>query len=312
MNQHSEEKKSIKRGALVILVGIVAFILWSLFVPLDSGTPSSGIVSIDGHRKPIQHSTGGVVKVVLVKEGDKVKEGDELIKLEDSAAKSALSLAQAEVNALDAQIIMLEKVLPGLQELTEDGFYARNQYLDKKRKLDEAKAQRIGLIDKITAAHKEFERTIIRSPVEGSVMGLVVTSEGAVVVAGSKLMEIAPTNEDLVIDAQIRPNLIDKISPGKPAQVRFTAMQTGVTPVVTGKLRWVSADRFQNREDKLNPEGYYLVRVTVGKEELVKLGNFQVIAGMPADVIIKTGERTFFQYLIKPILDRLAVTFKEY
>ena len=89
-------------------------------------------------------------------------------------------------------------------------------------------------------------------------------------------------------------------------------MQTGVTPVVTGKLQWVSADRFQNREDKLNPDGYYLARVSVEKSELVKLGQFQVVAGMPADVIIKTGERTFFQYLIKPILDRFAYAFKEY
>ena len=306
------ELTSIKRGGFVILAALLGFTLWSLFVPLDSGTPSSGIVSVDGHRKSIQHSVGGVVGAVLVKEGDRVKEGDILIQLEDSAAKSALSQANSELNALNAQISMLEKVLPGLRELTADGFYARNQYLDKERRLQEASAQRVGVIDKIAAAHKEYERTVIKSPVEGNVMGLTVTNGGAVVVAGSKLMEIAPANEELVIDAQIRPNLIDKIYPGKPTQVRFTAMQTGVTPVVTGKLDWVSADRFQNREDKLNPEGYYLARVSVEKGELVKLGQFQVVAGMPADVIIKTGERTFFQYLIKPILDRFAYAFKEY
>ena len=306
------EQTSIKRGGFVILLALLGFALWSLFVPLDSGTPSSGIVSVDGHRKSIQHSIGGVVSTVLVKEGDRVKEGDVLIRLEDSAAKSALSQANSELNALNAQILMLEKVLPGLRELTAEGFYSRNQYLDKERRLQEASAQRVGVIDKITAAHKEFERTIIKSPVEGSVMGLTVSNEGAVVVAGSKLMEIAPANEELVIDAQIRPNLIDKIYPGKSAQVRFTAMQTGVTPIVAGKLEWVSADRFQNREDKLNPDGYYLARVSVDRGELVKLGKFQVVAGMPADVIIKTGERTFFQYLIKPILDRLAYAFKEY
>lgn len=306
------EKKSIKRGASVILVMIFGFGIWGLFVPLDSGTPSSGIVSVDGHRKAIQHSLGGVVDVVLVKEGDKVKEGDNLIQLDDSAAKSVLSQAKSELNAVNTQIVMLEKVLPGLRELVDEGYYSRNQYLDKERKLLESRAQRAGLIDKIIAADKEYERTIIKSPVDGSVMGLTVTNKGAVVVAGSKLMEIAPLNDELVIDAQIRPNLIDKIYPGKPAQVRFTAMQTGVTPVVVGTLQWVSADRFQNREDKINPEGYYLARVSVGKDQLVRLGNFQVVTGMPADVIIKTGERTFFQYLMKPMFDRLAYAFKEY
>lgn len=306
------EKKSIKRGASVILVMIFGFGIWSLFVPLDSGTPSSGIVSVDGHRKAIQHSLGGVVDVVLVKEGDKVKEGDNLIQLDDSAAKSVLSQAKSELNAVNTQIVMLEKVLPGLRELVDEGYYSRNQYLDKERKLLESRAQRAGLIDKIIAADKEYERTIIKSPVDGSVMGLTVTNKGAVVVAGSKLMEIAPLNDELVIDAQIRPNLIDKIYPGKSAQVRFTAMQTGVTPVVVGTLQWVSADRFQNREDKINPEGYYLARVSVGKDQLVRLGNFQVVTGMPADVIIKTGERTFFQYLMKPMFDRLAYAFKEY
>ncbi|WP_062309812.1 HlyD family efflux transporter periplasmic adaptor subunit [Polynucleobacter sinensis] len=306
------ENRSIKRGAYVILVMIFGFVIWSLFVPLDSGTPSSGIVSVDGHRKAIQHSLGGVVDIVLVKEGDKVKEGDDLIQLEDSAAKSALSQAKSELDAVNAQIAMLEKVMPGLRGLVSEGYYSRNQYLDKERKLLESRAQRAGLIDKINAADKEYERTIIKSPVDGSVMGLTVTNKGAVVVAGSKLMEIAPINDELVIDAQIRPNLIDKIYPGKPAQVRFTAMQTGVTPVVVGKLQWVSADRFQNREDKINPEGYYLARVSVGKDQLARLGSFQVVAGMPADVIIKTGERTFFQYLMKPIFDRLAYAFKEY
>lgn len=306
------ENRSIKRGAFVILLLISGFVIWSLFVPLDSGTPSSGIVSVDGHRKTIQHSLGGVVNIVLVKEGDKVKEGDDLIQLEDSAAKSALSQAKSELDAVNAQIRMLENVMPGLRGLVEEGYYSRNLYLDKERKLLESKAQRTGLIDKIIAAGKEYERTIIKSPVDGSVMGLTVTNKGAVVVAGSKLMEIAPVNDELVIDAQIRPNLIDKIYPGKPAQVRFTAMQTGVTPIVVGKLQWVSADRFQNREDKINPEGYYLARVSVGKDQLARLGNFQVVAGMPADVIIKTGERTFFQYLMKPILDRLVYAFKEY
>jgi HlyD family type I secretion membrane fusion protein len=194
----------------------------------------------------------------------------------------------------------------------QDGFYAKNQYLDKERKLNELLAQQVGLKDRLIAAQKELERTFIRSPVDGNVMGLTINYPGAVVVAGVKLMEIAPAEEELIIDAQIKPHLINRIHPGNAAQVRFSALQSGRTPVVMGELEWVSADRFQNREDNQNPDGYYLARVNVSKDELSKLDNFKIISGMPADVIIKTGERTFFQYVFKPITDRLAHTIKEY
>ena len=306
------EMKAIRYSRRLILIVVIGFLAWGLFIPLDSGTPSTGIVSVDGHRKPIQHSSGGTVAEVFVKEGQKVSTGDALLKLEDSATTATLSQINSEIRATSIEIQMLQKVLPGIRELVQDGFYAKNQYLDKERKLNELLAQQVGLKDRLIAAQKELERTFIRSPVDGNVMGLTINYPGAVVVAGVKLMEIAPAEEELIIDAQIKPHLINRIHPGNAAQVRFSALQSGRTPVVMGELEWVSADRFQNREDNQNPDGYYLARVNVSKDELSKLGNFKIISGMPADVIIKTGERTFFQYVFKPITDRLAHTFKEY
>lgn len=304
--------KAISYSRRLILIAVIGFLAWGIFVPLDAGTPSSGIVSVDGHRKPIQHLSGGTVAEVYVKEGQKINAGDVLIKLEDSAASATLSQINAEIKATAIQVQMLQKVLPGILELVQEGYYPKNQYLDKERKLNELLAQQLGLKDRLIAAQKDLERTFIRSPVDGNVMGLTITAPSAVVVAGVKLMEIAPAEDELIIDAQIKPHLIDKIYPGKTAQVRFSALQSGRTPVVMGELEWVSADRFQNRDDNQNPDGYYLARVNVSKQELSKLGNFKIISGMPADVIIKTGERTFFQYVFKPISDRLAHTLKEY
>lgn len=306
------EMKAIRYSRRLILIVVIGFLAWGLFIPLDSGTPSTGIVSVDGHRKPIQHSSGGTIAEVYVKEGQKVSTGDALLKLEDSATSATLSQIRSEIKATSIEIQMLQRVLPGIRELVQDGFYAKNQYLDKERKLNELLAQQVGLKDRLIAAQKELERTFIRSPVDGNVMGLTINYPGAVVVAGVKLMEIAPAEEELIIDAQIKPHLINRIHPGNAAQVRFSALQSGRTPVVMGELEWVSADRFQNREDNQNPDGYYLARVNVSKDELSKLDNFKIISGMPADVIIKTGERTFFQYVFKPITDRLAHTIKEY
>lgn len=304
--------RAISYSRRIILFAVLGFLVWGIFVPLDAGTPSSGIVSVDGHRKPIQHSSGGTVAEVYVREGQKVDSGDVLIKLEDSAAIAMLSQVNSEIKATAIEIQMLQKVLPGIRELVQEGFYAKNQYLDKERKLNELLAQQVGLTDRLIAAKKELERTLIRSPVAGNVMGLLITASGAVVVAGAKLMEIAPAEDELIIDAQIKPHLINRIDRGNSAQVRFAALQSGRTPVIMGELEWVSADRFQKRDDNQNPDGYYLARVRVNKDELSKLGNFKIMSGMPADVIIKTGERTFFQYVFKPITDRLAHTLKEY
>jgi multidrug efflux pump subunit AcrA (membrane-fusion protein) len=82
--------------------------------------------------------------------------------------------------------------------------------------------------------------------------------------------------------------------------------------VIEGRIAWVSPDRFQTPEDTRNPDGYYLAKVLIDSAEIEKLNGLKIIPGMPADVIIKTGERTFLQYLIKPFSDRLAHAVKEH
>lgn len=143
-------------------------------------------------------------------------------------------------------------------------------------------------------------------------MGMEINTRGAVITVGQKLMEIVPADDELTVEAHVRPHLIDKIFPGNQAQVRFPALQSAKTPVIQGNVQWVSADRFQNPNDKMYPEGYYLAKVIVAPQGREALGDFKVLPGMPAEVIIKTGERTLFQYLVKPLTDRLANALREY
>ena len=81
-------QQPIRLGAAVLVVGLGAFLLWAGFAPLDQGVPASGTVAIETRKKTIQHSTGGVVKDVLVKEGQWVKEGDVLIEVSDTQARA--------------------------------------------------------------------------------------------------------------------------------------------------------------------------------------------------------------------------------
>ena len=302
---------AIKHGTWTLGALVIGFMVWAAFVPLDAGVPSHGMVSVEGQRKVVQHPRGGVIADVLIAEGSSVKQGDVLIKLDNSIELANRSEIFSQLRVAQAKIAALEEVLPNLRELSLDGYYPRNRLIELERQLKEAKSLERGYFDQLAAADRELARTEIRAPVAGRVMGVGVNTAGAVVIAGAKLMDIVPDDSRMTIQAQVRPHLIDKVKPGAQAQVRFSALESSRTPIMFGVIDWVSPDRFQNREDTLNPEGYYLANVVVSAQELDKVDGLQIIPGMPAEVLIKTGERTFFQYLLKPFSDRLAHAVKE-
>jgi multidrug efflux pump subunit AcrA (membrane-fusion protein) len=302
----------VRRGFWIILMILVGAALWAAFIPLDAAVPSSGTVVVDGRRKVVQHPRGGVIQEVLIREGEPVAEGDLLIRLDSSAELANRSQAQSQLAATRFQSEALRLQLEGLRDLTDDGFFPRNQLIELERKYNESLVQQQALRDQILALTKELERTAIRAPISGRVMGVGVNTPGAVVIAGAKLMEVVPNGDQISIEAQVRPYLADKVMPGASAQVRFSALQAVRTPVIQGTVEWISADRFLNPDDKSNPEGYFLAKVVVPPSELRKVDGFRVMPGMPAEVMIKTGERTFMQYLIKPFIDRLAVSAREH
>lgn len=303
---------TIKAGIWVLVMLILGFVLWAVLIPLDAGVSSQGIVSVDGRRKVVQHPRGGVIAQVLVQEGASVRQGEVLLKLEDSLERAEYSQINAQLTATQAQIDALQDVLPGLRDLAQDGFYPKNQLIELERKLREAQAVQRGLQAQQLAAEIELARTVIRAPIDGRVMGVGVNTKGAVVIAGARLMEVVPADGRVTIETQVQPHLIDKVSQGALAQVRFSALEASRTPIIFGQIEWISPDRFQIREDVHNPEGYYLAKVIVTADELSKINGLKLIPGMPADVIIKTGERTFFEYLTKPLSDRLAHAVKEF
>jgi protease secretion system membrane fusion protein len=302
---------AIKRGIWILFFLFIGFVLWAVLVPLDAAVPSQGMVSVDGRRKVVQHPRGGVVSNVFIREGDTVASGDLLLRLDDSLERANRSQVLSQLLVAELRAEALQEVLPDLRALTSDGFYPRNRLVEQERQLQEALALRQGLIDQLASVERELSRTEIRAPASGRIMGLSVTTEGGVIIAGAKLMDIVPIESRITIEAQVRPHLIDKVLPGASAQVRFSALESTRTPVIEGRIEWVSPDRFHTPEDSRNPEGYYLAKVLVEPSESEKLNGLKVIPGMPADVLIKTGERTFLQYLMKPFSDRLAHAVKE-
>lgn len=308
----TDTKRPLRIGLMVLLIGFGAFLLWASLVPLASGVPSSGSVIVDGRRKVVQHLSGGVVKQIMVKEGQSVKEGDILMRMDDSLALANKSNAESQLKSIEIQIRFLEKLVGDLQSMAEEGYYPRNRYIEFQKQLADAQSQQAALKDRLAAAKLELQRALIMAPASGKVMGLAITTEGGVIPSGAKVLELVPDEERLVVEAQIQPHLIDRVTPGLPAEVRFSHTKTRKTPVILGQVEWVSGDKFPNPQDPTGMTGYYTARVVVSADELKKLPDVHIRPGMVADVIVLTGQRTFMNYLFKPLSDGMAVSLKEH
>jgi len=164
--------------------------------------------------------------------------------------------------------------------------------------------------EKFVSVRADLERTEIRSPASGQVVGLAAQTVGGVVQPGQKLMDVVPTDEPLLLEARIEPHLIDKVRAGLPTDVRFTAFAHSPQLVVQGEVQSISHDLLTEQQGNA-AVSYYLARVKVTPEGMKTLGSRQLQPGMPAEVIIKTGERSLLKYLLSPLSKRMAASLKE-
>lgn len=162
--------------------------------------------------------------------------------------------------------------------------------------------------EKLRAVRADLERTVIRSPAAGQAVGVAVHAPGAVVQPGQKLMVIVPKDEPLVLEARIAPHLIDKVKAGLLTDVRFNAFAHSPHLVVQGEVESVSGDLLT---DPQTGAGFYLARIRVTPQGMAELGQRRMQPGMPADVVIKTGERTLLTYWMSPLTRRVAGAMKE-
>jgi protease secretion system membrane fusion protein len=427
-------KKSARLGRVgvaVLVLGLLGLLAWAALAPLDEGVPTMATVAIDTKRKAVQHLQGGIIREVLVREGDEVKEGQTLVRLDDAVSKanyeatrqrylalrameSRLQAEQggreriefgpelreaagdpliarhmasqeqvfatrrlalrADLQAIEesirgqeaaiqaytgmlesrsAQRKLVQEQLGNISGLVKEGYAPRNQQLELERQVAEvttamtdlqgntARARQAiaelrqralsrqqdyrketdsQLADvarevqsdegKFKALREDLERTVIKSPATGQVVGLVFQTVGGVIPPGQKIMDIVPEKEALLLEAQIPPHLIDAVQPGLKTDVRFSAFAHSPQLVVEGEVKSVSADLLAEQ----TPQGlmsYFLARVQLTPEGMKGLGKHQIQPGMPAEVIIRTGERTVLTYLLHPLTRRVASSMKE-
>lgn len=416
-------------GTLLLVLGGIGFFVWAALAPLSQGVPVQGYIKVEGNSKAVQHLRGGIVEQILVREGDRVKENQPLLRLNETQLKAQLGIVESQlisalavearlraeqggrgdvtfpeflrerrdsplvVEAMQTQrqlfdtrraalrgeeaigrenIAGLEQQVRGLESqeqakarqlklfgdeldalrpLYEQGYVPRNRmfelersvaYLNGQRsedlanigrarsqiseirlkihqsrdvyrkevetQLTEVQRQVADLRERFVATRDDLERAVVRSPANGTVVGLTVFTVGGVVAAGQKLMDVVPEGRTLQIEAQIPTQLIDNVKPGLNADIRFSALDRFDVSHIPGRLVYVSADRLT---DPATNQAYFLGRVEVTPEGMDMLAGHELLPGMPADVVIITGERTLLGYLIHPLVSRLHFAFTE-
>lgn len=163
------------------------------------------------------------------------------------------------------------------------------------------------LLERIIALEDVVERTVIRAPDGGYVTGMQTHTVGGVISPGMIIADIVPEGDELVIEAQVSPNDIDRVALNQEANIRFSAFGN-MTPTIYGEVTNISADSFQDQNTGLS---YYTAEIMVTPDGMDDLGELVLMPGMPAEVFITTGERTFLQYLFKPFSNAVARSFRE-
>ena len=421
--------KYIRLGWWIVIGGLGSFIVWASLAPLDKGVPLTGTVAVASSKKAIQHETGGTVEAILVKEGDVVKAGDVLVRmnnvqagadaetarvqyiaartmqarleaerdgkngvalpkefanekmdsrvLENIALQKQISSSRqaaisSELSAIDENIAglisqmegleesvaskreqkaLITEQLVGMRDLAKEGYMATNRVLESEQtlaginanisadignigrskrqvselkmqktqrnqeyqkevrtQLSEAQKQADALQNQLKGLDRNVQNIEIKTPVSGTVVGLSVFTKGAVVAPGFKLMDIVPVDDSLVVEGQLPVHLVDKVYPGLPVNLIFTAFNQNKTPHIPGEVVNVSADRFIEEQ---TGQPYYKVTSKVAPEGVKLIVNLKIRPGMPVDMFVKTGERTMMNYLLRPILDHLKLSMSE-
>jgi HlyD family secretion protein len=178
---------------------------------------------------------------------------------------------------------------------------------DSQRELRDIDARIAELQQKRAAVLDRLARTQIRSPVDGTVNELNVTTLGGVITPAEKLMTIVPADADLKVEFRVAIKDIDEITVGQQTKLRFSAFNRRTTPEVDGVVSRVSAAA---ERDAQTGESYYLAQINV-TGDLAELGARGLIPGMPVEVFVKTAEQTAIAYFAKPFTDQVTRAFRE-
>jgi HlyD family type I secretion membrane fusion protein len=223
------------------------------------------------------------------------------------ATRREVSQLGGMIGRLSAQIASAEKEI-GEARLTLAQI-GMAQATDVLGELKGVQSRIVELREQYAAGRGEMDRTVIRAPASGTVFGSQVHTLGAVLRAGETILEIVPDDDQLVIEVRLRPVDVDEVQVGQTTEVKLSAFNQRTTPSLQGRVSFVSADAFS---DPRTLETFFVANVEVTADQLAELGDHHLQPGMPAEALIKTGQRTALTYLLQPLADSMNRAWREH
>ncbi len=227
-------------------------------------------------------------------EARSIEMDSQLSQIESDIARIDQALAQQDAEFLKLQNQYSSEILKELHEVQKVKNEAKEAYF---------------------ATKDAYERIIIRSPVDGTIIEMHATTLGGIIQGGYPIAEVLPSNDTLIIEARVPSKDIDSVKVGLKTKIRFSAFKSRTSPVFNGSVISLSPDIVQDRQQQMmSPEGpVYIAKIALDMEEFnrVTKGKLLLRPGMQAEVQIVTGERTLMQYLLDPLTDNMFKAFKE-
>lgn len=221
-------------------------------------------------------------------------QGNQLSQREDELIEIEANLGQVISDIAQARASIGETELQALQ--------LKQEYRERaSTELEQVRAEISELMERRKVADDVLDRTEIRAPGSGTIQNLKVHTVGSVIRPGEVLMELVPEDEELIVNARVSPIDVDNVAVGLMTEVRFTAFKTKLIPIMLGTVDTVSGDVIT--PDNANEQPYYLARITVDENDIPAEIKDRLSAGMPADVVITTGERTVIDFIASPLMD---------
>jgi HlyD family secretion protein len=219
--------------------------------------------------------------------------------------REAASL-EGQQGMLTAQIAQAEgRIAEVEQQMIQIGEDLRSESMKELRDIQ----GRVGeLQERRTAAEDQLKRIDLRAPSSGIVHQLQVHTVGGVVAPGEAVMMIVPSDELLHLEAKVAPMDYDQVQLGQAAKIKLMAFNQRTTPELNGTISRLSADVVREQQTGLV---YYVIRVAIPQSELDRIAPLRIAAGMQAEVFLQTDERSAASYLVRPMLDQFARTFRE-
>jgi adhesin transport system membrane fusion protein len=292
------------RMLLVTTIALLAAgTAWAHFAILDEVKRGDGRVIPSRQMQVVQSLEGGIVDSILVQEGDTVRQGQPLMRINDTKFSADLGEVRAKRAAIANTLQLLNREIELTRRLFEQKVVPEIEFLRLQRTASDLNGQLAVLDETLKSASDRVRRAELKAPVYGIVNKLNVTTVGAVVQPGANLMDIVPLDDTLLVEGRLRPQDIAFIRPGQDAVVKLTAYDSSVFGSLKGKVERISADTIIDDKSKTGdkPESFYRVMVRTDKNYLGTQENpLPILPGMVATVEVLTGKKSVLDYLVKP------------